>query len=303
MHITRVHKFKMPYQCKVRGINWIMNRIVTLVENILIRHCDVRGCVKSTDRQSDVIISFTTYPKRLDKVKWTIKSLLNQTVNVDKIILWLAEEQYPNREIPEEIAQYIQYGLQVEFCHDLKSHKKYYYTMINNPDSIVITVDDDVIYPEDTVEKLLDMHDSYPNAVICNMGRWIQITENGFAPYKKWSPNISNKINEPSFSLLPIGEGGILYPPHCIDKTFFNVDNITKYALTADDLWLKFAEVSQGTKAIVSSPYQRGMCEVIVKGQEENGLNVLNVAQGKNDTVIKTLHQKYPEVYSKIING
>ena len=40
-------------------------------------------------------------------------------------------------------------GLTIRFCEDLKAHKKYYYAFKEYPDDIVITVDDDVIYPQE----------------------------------------------------------------------------------------------------------------------------------------------------------
>ena len=242
----------------------------------------------------------TTYPGRTKKIQWTLKSLFNQTAKVDRIILWLAKEQYLQGEIPKEIKKYEKYGLEVKFCNDLKSHKKYYYSMLQNPNAIVITVDDDVIYPEDTIEKLLSTHERFPKAVVCNMGRWISCSGKIFESYKKWSVNIPQEITKPTFRILPIGEGGVLYPPHSIDKECFNVNGIKKNAFTADDLWLKYAEVRCGTKAMITKSNQKGMCQVLVKGEKNIGLNSMNVTHGMNDQVIAKLNKKYPKVYEII---
>ena len=52
-----------------------------------------------TDSESRIIVSLTTYPARVQGVWVTIASLLNQTMKPYKVILWLAEEQFPKHEI------------------------------------------------------------------------------------------------------------------------------------------------------------------------------------------------------------
>lgn len=45
-----------------------------------------------------IIVSLTSYPARISTVHLTIDTLLSQTRKADKIILWLAPEQFPNKE-------------------------------------------------------------------------------------------------------------------------------------------------------------------------------------------------------------
>ena len=47
---------------------------------------------------NNLIISLTSYPERIEFVHLAIKSLLNQAILPSKIILWLAESEFPNRE-------------------------------------------------------------------------------------------------------------------------------------------------------------------------------------------------------------
>lgn len=302
MKIKDIHKLKLPYQYKIKGVNWILNRIVKKIENKLIRDSKICSCVKSGCYSEEVIVSMTTYPERLEKVIWTIKSVLNQSVPVDRFILWLAEEQYPEKKIPDELQEYLQYGLEIKFCDDIRSHKKYFYTMLENPDAIVITVDDDVIYPEDTVEKLLKMHQKFPDVVICNQGRLIKFFGDEFAPYAEWTVNIPRDMNYPSYWILPIGEGGVLYPSNSMDKEVFNKENIISMAFTADDLWLKFMCVKYGTKSMMTSDIQRAPCEVNVKEIHDIGLNKQNVFGGNNDKVIMNLKLNYKVVANRILN-
>lgn len=299
MKIQTIHKLKMPYSKKIKGINWVLNRFVRLMENYLIRRADVMGCIKDRHSSEQVIVSMTTYPARTEKVVWTIKSLMNQSVTIDKFILWLAEEQYPDHKVPSVVKQYEKYGLEIRFCENLRSHKKYYYTMLENPDAIVITVDDDVIYPENTVEKLLEMHKKFPGSVICNQARWIRRTKSGIMRYRTWPVCLPKGIRHPEYNILPIGEGGILYPPHSLDTEVFNKNKIEDIASSADDLWLKFMEVKNGTKAMVATKEQRGLCEVKVSSGENSSLHSQNVEGGGNDEVIIKLSKLYPEAVEK----
>ena len=301
MKIKNIHKLKLPYQFKVKGLNRVLNRVTKRLENRVIRKNKIKGSICPGTNTTPVIVSLTTYPARTQKVQWTLKSLLNQTATIDRLILWLAGEQYPQEIIPDEIKQYIPYGLEVRFCDDLRSHKKYYYTMLENPDVIVITVDDDVIYPEDTVEKLIRAHEKFPNAVICNQGRLIRIVNGDFAQYRKWTVNIPSSLNTPGYLVLPVGEGGVLYPPDSVDSEVFNKEGIFSSALTADDLWLKFMSVKKGTKAVTSSKTQRAPSEVSAKESSDTALNKQNVSGGQNDNVINNLKKQYGDVLQRLL--
>ncbi len=52
-----------------------------------------------------IIVSLTTYGKRINTVHLTIKTLLNQTYTFDKIILWLAEDEFTLDTIPQELKE------------------------------------------------------------------------------------------------------------------------------------------------------------------------------------------------------
>ncbi len=114
-------------------------------------------CRNGVDKSRNVIISLTSYPARIDTLHLTVMTLLNQTVKPRSVMLWLANEQFPKREdeLPEKLLALKKYGLEIRFCEDLRPHKKYYYTMKENPECYVITVDDDVFYPENLVEELM----------------------------------------------------------------------------------------------------------------------------------------------------
>lgn len=298
MKISTIHKLKMPFEKKIIGLNWVLNRFLEKAEMRLLNRHVVVGCIKNT--KNNIVVSLTTYPARNQKVIYTIKSLLNQDMKIDRLIVWLSKEQYQGQ-LPKEFILLKDYGVEFKFCDDLKSHKKYYYAMQEFKDSIIITVDDDVIYPENTVSKLVKAHVDYPNTVICNQARLITFDEQGrLLPYKAWKKEIPYSAR-PNFAVLPIGEGGVLYPPKVFgDREAFQVDKIMSCARNTDDLWLKVMAVRNNVGAMITTNRQRGLVPVKIKGEEKKGLNVINVSLGGNDRSINELKKMYPEVWDKI---
>lgn len=57
------------------------------------------------------------------------------------------------------------YGLEIRFCDDLRSHKKYYFAMQEYPEDIVILFDDDMFYPKNTIKKLYELYKKFPSDI------------------------------------------------------------------------------------------------------------------------------------------
>lgn len=73
-------------------------------------------------------------------LKYTLYSLFRQSLKPDKIILWLASEQYPNKEqdISDTILNMQEWGLSIMWCEDIKSYKKLIPAMQMYPDDMYI---------------------------------------------------------------------------------------------------------------------------------------------------------------------
>ncbi len=246
-------------------------------------------CSYGLDTMSNVIVSLTSYNARIDTVHLTVTTLLNQTVKPKMVVLWLAKEQFPGGEddLPQKLLELKDYGLSIRFCEDLRPHKKYYYTMKENPDSAVITVDDDVFYPENLVETLLQTAKKFPDTVVCTWGHEMSDADDP----SKWEPSM--KGTEPSFKLVPTGIGGVLYPPHCLSEEVFNKDSVKELCLNADDLWLKAMALKNGKKAVrVDKPAK--LFFTILKTQK-SGLYYENALEDKNTVAWRNIMGAYPE--------
>lgn len=245
------------------------------------------------EANSHIIVSLTTFPKRIGVVWITVASLLNQSMKPYKVILWLAGEQFPQKRLPQSLRRMQKRGLEVKFCDDLKPHKKYYYAMQEYPDYYIITADDDIFYPENHIEQLWKGHKEYTNCVICNWSHKILVDENGeFMEYNNW---INNVKESPSHLTLAVGCNGVLYPPHCLGNMLFDKQKIIERALFTDDLWLKCIEVLSNIKVININEVALIYFSVIKT--QHDGLWIKNTKHEKmNDIVWKQLMEEFPEV-------
>lgn len=124
-----------------------------------------------------IVVSLTSYPKRIEIVDKVIESLLKQRIPADEIILYLSIEEFPDKwnSLPERLLKLTTNGVfKIEWVEgNLKSHKKYFYALQNNKENIVITVDDDVIYSSLLISDFIYGHDKFPNAVLARRARII----------------------------------------------------------------------------------------------------------------------------------
>ena len=251
-------------------------------------------CSYGIDDNSNVIVSLTSYPARIGTVHLTVKTLLNQTIRPKAVILWLAKDQFSGEEndLPKSLLKLKDKGLTIRFCDDLRPHKKYYYVMQENPDAYVITADDDILYPENLIELLMSTSKKYPGSVVCTWAHEIVPDENGDVySADKWL--YSREGTEPSYTLIPTGVGGVLYPPHCLSEEVFNKAAIEKLCLNADDLWLKAMALINGTKAVrVDRPAK--VYFSILKTQK-SGLYYDNALEDRNSVAWRNIMEAYPE--------
>jgi len=295
----------------MKKVNFKGSKLLYKIMKLIINVCYpfmilFRRHTQGTNIDSNIIISLTSFPERISTVYITIDTLLCQTIKPQKIILWLAASQFQSKKkLPDKLLKMEQRGLEIRFCDDLRSHKKYYYAMLEFPENIIITVDDDMFYPTTLVEKLYNKHLKFPKSVCCNWAHVITFNKNNsIDSYLKWTGGVSGHTI-PNILLSPVGAEGILYPPYCLSKYVYHKENIKKCAPYADDIWLKMMAVLVGTKAVrvdeIAIPYFN-----IVKAQKFS-LQKINIQQNKNDSQIKAIISMYPEIENyfekEITNG
>lgn len=255
-------------------------------------------------RHDKILISLTSFPARIHDVKYTIYSLLNQTYKPDKIVLWLGEEKFPNRDedLPKEVLSMKKYGLSIEYCEDIRSYTKLLPALNKYSDYLIITVDDDIFYPKDLVSKLYHTYTQNRNCIIANRVHGIVVQNGAVAPYSKWNMEVINK--EKSYKNFFTGVGGVLYNPELLSKQVFRKDVFMNICPSADDIWFNamavlngtMTKITSGTEPLLYLDYAAELLGTNTLGAENNGLY-------KNDLQLKKVLQLYPEVAKRIIQG
>ena len=232
-----------------------------------------------------VVVSLTSYPARIQFVHKAIDSISSQSITPDEIRLYLAENQFEEgmRSVSSDLIKRTKETpcFSIHFCpEDIKPHKKYYYVMQECRDAVIITMDDDVEYPENTIERLLESFVRFPHAVSCLRGHSIKMYDcETFAPYSKWIV-AEKKIGIPSYGSFATGVGGVLYPPESIPPEAFNLERIKRDCLFADDLWLKWMELKNDVPCIILSDENN---PENIEGSQSTALWVNNVRKKGND--------------------
>ena len=243
-----------------------------------------KKCLK-VDEHSKLNVSLTTYNKRLNKVYLTIETLFCQTIMPSSITLWLSKEDI-KQGLPKSIKRLQNRGLMVNLLEEnIYSYKKIYYSYILNfkDNSVkIVTVDDDVFYPDFMLSELNKKH-SQTGGVVCFRGHYISFdNELKILPYKSWLANLNKRTKEKY--LLPTGVGGVLYPIQSLKGLEFQKNDFMNIAPTADDVWLKFLTLHNNFKSY--RVLNLNFHPLPILSFNMKGLEINNVYGGNNDKQI-----------------
>ena len=270
-------------------LKYVLNSVLPIYYRIVPRK---KGIPTSYIVNRQVIVSLTTFPERMKRLPLVLESIFRQTVAADKIILWLADSQFPDKEYVNcYFKRYIQLGLEIKYCDDLKAHKKYYYSMKQYPEALIVTFDDDVLCPEDVLEKLLITYKSYPNCIVTQRAHKMLFNKDGqLKPYNEWN-KLAKGCQGPDKYLLATGGAGCLYFPESLSEHVFDDDQIKKLCLYADYIWLKCMAFIKGTPIVLTGKNNPEIIDVLEN--KKNGLAKKNVEKNMNDEQLKAVSEYY----------
>ena len=140
-----------------------------------------------------IIVSLSTYGKRLQEVYLAIESMMHQTLKPNKIVLALSEEFKGSWKIPELVNRQTKRGLEILFCEDVRSFTKLLPTLKKYPQSIIVTIDDDIIYPIDFLEYLVKAYLNDPTHIYCYYGYTMSVDKSKLPDsYDVWIKNLAS---------------------------------------------------------------------------------------------------------------
>ncbi|WP_217596264.1 glycosyltransferase family A protein [Cohnella sp. GbtcB17] len=292
---------------KIETLRKVMYRVLLILIRIIVPLYYILNTSKKSgisnnnnDRVPQVIVSLTSFPPRMKTIWMVLESLLRQTRKPDKIILWLASTQFPSiTDVDLRVRRMQKRGLEIRFCEDLKSHKKYFYAMQEFSNDIIITADDDLFYPENMVEELMLKHAEYPESIACYRAHKITFNNGKINKYIDWSYGSKN-FSGPDHLLMATNGGGALYPPKSLNQEVFNIEAIKELCPDADDIWLKCMSYLNGTKTVKVHAVFSEMFSTL--SSSTSGLAKSNVIEGKNDQQLRDVLARYAINFSDLRN-
>ncbi len=185
-----------------------------------------------------VIVSLTTIPSRINSIQRTIDSIQSQSIKPDIICLSVPDKCRRQKKkeyvIPEFISQYkslkiiktdYDYGPSMKLLPVLEYER--------DPESIIITIDDDHVYSKEFVETLLNYSKLYPHSALGFNGWNVKplIIRNKYE-------FIDKTLTKPVQADVLEGYRGVLYKKKFFDENIFKYKDFPEMAFKNDDIWI-----------------------------------------------------------------
>ena len=247
-----------------------------------------KGKDNKTNRK--IIVSLTSFPKRINSVWLVVECLMRQTLMPNKILLWLSKEQFPSYDnVPRNLKERVSDIFEIRLVeNDIRSHKKYYYAFQEFPNDYVITVDDDIFYPPYMIEDLVRNIETKKNTVVGRYGFEIKYNNDlSVESYNNWVEGNAIGLKNSFFG----SGGGTLFIPSKLYKDTLNIELALNLCPLADDVWLNAMVRLANLSVYISS--KEILLPISIK--QNVRLTQANVYYNQNDAQIKALIDYYKD--------
>lgn len=191
-----------------------------------------------------VVVSLTSIFDNLRRLENVLKSLLQQTMKPDAIVVFLSIEPYlMDKGFPEyRIPTWLDEMVEVRWVKNNGPYRKLLPLLKEmwDEDVCIITCDDDTVYSKDFVKNLVV---KYKEEGCCVAYRC-----------KYWSPGSSyNEMKAPvnkDILNFHTGKGGVLYHPKMFHGTDVFSSKFLKLCPTNDDIWFNFWRMKAGIECL-----------------------------------------------------
>ncbi len=107
-----------------------------------------------------VVVTLTSWTKRINNVKTVVESIMNNTIQPDRVYLNLSKTEFARIELPKDLVDYFNSDdrLIINWVGgpNTKSMKKVFPILdYLQDDDIIIDADDDILFPKDLIESRL----------------------------------------------------------------------------------------------------------------------------------------------------
>lgn len=246
-----------------------------------------------------VIVSLSTFGPRLQETATSIECIMEQTQPANRIVLWLGREMEAEKEfMPASIRRLMKRGLEIRYTDDIGPATKLIPALKAFPEDVIITIDDDMLYETDIIDRLVVAHKRWPNAVCA--ARIDRISAVGKDSLELIYNDAAELYltSEPLMRPMGLGCGGVLYPPHSLHSDVMDVELMLKLAPTSDDLWFKVQALRNGTPLMPvsdSDPTHDTLVDCR-RYRRSLALWTMNMYGGRDQKHLQALCRQYPEI-------
>ncbi len=246
-----------------------------------------------------ITVTLTSYPARITIVNRIMENMQRQTMQPDRVVLWLALSQFPHgeEELPYSLTKHKRDGLEIRWCDDTRSYKKLIPALLEFPDDILITLDDDLVYDDRLIESLYASYCRHPNAISAARTHLMRFDGRGeLLPYRCWRMDYSGIIDTPSMALFATTGAGTLFPPHIFGEEAVCVERALRLCPKADDVWVKVMQLMYNVPTVLAR--ENRPLRYIPASQLET-LYSYNLEQDGNDVQLAAAIEYYDNAASK----
>lgn len=200
-----------------------------------------------------VIVTLTTISTRIANVHRVIESLLQQSYPNFEVRLYVSCSPYLLDEgvstLPESLKRLRGPRFGVHYTENTGPYRKLMPALMEfrGTNRLLVTVDDDVIYPKDFLATLVTAETVY-RCPVAYRGRRITLISGQIGPYKSWKKTMLAGCKGEN---LPTGKDGVLYRPSYFHDAVLDLDVAMKAAATTDDLWFKWHTALAGYPSVL----------------------------------------------------
>lgn len=188
-----------------------------------------------------LIVSLSTLPDRIGRLRPTLESLLNQTRPPDEIVLVVPKfsiRQNRAYAIPRYLSRMPR--LRLLQCETDWGPATKFIAVVQDEiaaarhDTLIMVVDDDRVYPRDSIELYLYYSAKLPDAALCFRGRLIPRSLN--SRHSKIVLGVD--LQSPKRTAVMTGCGSYLIQPRFFDSSLWDYSTAPKGAFYVDDMWI-----------------------------------------------------------------
>ena len=237
-----------------------------------------------------VVISLTTLPSRIGRLRQVLNSLIDQDAPADEIVLALPQVSQREK-VPYTVPGFLRNSdaVTVLACErDWGPATKLIPALLaeQRPDTLILALDDDNVYPRNMVSNFLAWQRRYPDHSLCYRG-W---TVPDSLDYNEKRVRFATTVDGPMSVDIATGTWGFMVQPRFFDSRLTNYSGYPAEAFFVDDIWFNGHMARRGVPRMLvptADPPLSTFASVV------NALGVVENASGAKDNAVIRAFEPY----------